>query len=127
MKRPKIEWSKEEIETVMNYYLSLDCMSNKERVYKTFNNLYNNNNKFGHFRTLSNLRRFLSAEVAKRNITIFAYKNPPKGFYMIPDTKWHCMDKNLNVLNMKTGKFKTPSKREDGVLSITLVDEKIVT
>lgn len=105
MKRQKLKWSEEEIQIVIDYYLSLDCITNKDRVIKTWNDLYNNNNKFAHYREFNTMKAILATEVKKRNIIPFAYKDLPKGFRMIPKTNWHCMDKSMNVLNMKTGKF----------------------
>ena len=34
MKRPKIKWSEEEINILIDYYLSFDCITNQERIYK---------------------------------------------------------------------------------------------
>lgn len=127
MKRPKVKWSEEEIKTVLDYYLSLDKITNKERVYKTWNDLYNNNNKFGYFRTFNTFKSFLATEVSKRKIEVFAYKIPPKGFYLIPNTKWHCMNKEMQVLNIKTGKILKSFKNNGGVFMIRMSDYDRVT
>ena len=127
MKRPKIKWCEEEVETILKYYLSLDGITNKERIYKTWNDLYNNNNKFGYFRTFNTFKTFLATEVSKRKIKVFAYKNPPKGFYLIPNTKWHCMNKEMQVLNMKTGKFLNNFKNNKGVIITRISEYDIIT
>ena len=127
MKRPKIKRSEEEIKTILEYYLSLYGITNKERVYKTWNDLYNNNNKFGYFRTFNTFKSFLATEVSKRKIEVFAYKNPPKGFYLIPNTKWHCMNKEMQVLNMKTGKLIKNFKNNRGVIMTRMSDYNRIT
>lgn len=106
MKRPKIKWSEEEIDILIDYYLSFDCITNQERIHKTWNDLYNNNNKLGYFRSEKNVNSHISRFLKQKNIdTPHAYKNPPKGFHLIPNMKWHCINENMKVLNMKTGKF----------------------
>ena len=55
MKRPKIKWTEEEKDALLDYYLSLDGMTNQEKLRKTWNDLYNIDNKFGHYRNSKNV------------------------------------------------------------------------
>lgn len=126
MKRPKIKWTEEEKDVLLDYYLSLDGMTNQEKLRKTWNDLYNIDNKFGHYRNSKNVETYIGLFLKERNIdTPFSYKQIPKGFHLIPKTKYHYMNKEMKVLNAKSGTWIKITDTYDNRKQLSMIENDI--
>ena len=123
MNRTNIKWSEDEIKIISEHFLSLNGMSNRKKAYQTWEDLYNNNNRFGYFRSKENVYNYITKLIRDGKINKpYAYKNPPKGFYLIPNTKWHYINKEMQILNLRTGKIIKPHKCNKSIQRVTMSD-----
>ena len=126
MTRPKIKWTEEEKDVLLDYYLSLDGMTNQEKLRKTWNDLYNIDNKFGHYRNSKNVETYISIFLKERKIEIpFAYKKIPKGFHLIPKSNYHYMNNDMKVLNAKSGAWIKITNTYDNRKKFSMIENDI--
>lgn len=96
------QYTIEEEYNILNYYLQLDGMINQDKIYKTWDKFYGKNKE----RALKSIEVKICQMLKSKGIPIpFAYKEAPDGFKLIESSKYHYINKDGEVLNLKSGKI----------------------